>query len=358
MLLLRELGDRAGWFSRPGDDYDVAVSSRVRLARNLSVLPFPHEASEDERREVVDGVVEAVGKAAAESDNPSDAPFARLELADCGPHGPGVLVERNLVSPEFASGGEGTVILRNDQESAVTVNDVDHLRIISFKPGRGVAEAYHEADELDRSLERLLPYAVSIDLGYLTTELKNLGTGLRASVMLHLPGLARKRELQQAFRALPETGISVRGFRSRENGSLGDMFQISNQITLGVSEEEILAKLEGATQQLVHYERHARDELVRQPSVEDRVYRAYGTLAYARRMSDLEGIEELSWLRFGVAMGIINAVELADATSLFFLSQRSHVTVAAKESDIPADEGSLDEWRAWIIRRGLDSDGN
>jgi protein arginine kinase len=353
MLSLRELDDRAGWFSRPGEDYDVAVSSRVRLARNLSVLPFPHQASEDERQEVVQGVVEAVAKSATKAGQR----FARVDLGQCDRHERGKLVERNLVSHEVAAAAAGTVVVRDDQELAVSINDIDHLRVISFKPGRSVVETYREAESLDGELESLLPYAVSLDLGYLTTELTNLGTGLRASVMLHLPGLARKRSLQRAFRGLAETGIAVRGFRNRENGSLGDMFQIANQVTLGVSEEEILAKLEGATQQLVHYERQARNELVRQPSVEDRVYRAYGLLAYARRMSDLEAIEELSWLRFGVAMGIINAVELADATSLFFLTQKSHVTVAAEKPGRDSTEGALDDWRAWIIRRGLGSDG-
>jgi protein arginine kinase len=349
MLSYRELAERPAWVSRPGEDYDVVISSRVRLARNLSVLPFPPQLSDDERGEVIEAVAEAVSK------TESGYEFARIDLRSSASHEVGVLVERNLISAQH----RGTVLVRKDQEITIPVNDTDHVRVVAFKPGRSVSETYRAAESVDIQLESLLPYAVSLDLGYLTTELTNVGTGLRASVMVHLFGLSRLRRLKRSFRGLDETGITVRGFKSRDNGSLGDMFQIANQVTIGVSEEEILAKLEGATQQLVHYERQAREELARQSSVEDRVYRAYGLLTYARRVTAVEAIEELSWLRFGVAVGIINEVDLADATPLFFLSQESHVNAAAsKHRGAGQGAGKLDEWRAWIIRQGLGSGDN
>jgi protein arginine kinase len=251
----------------------------------------------------------------------------------------------------------GPLYLRDDERLAVQVNNVDHLRIVGLRGGLSVSKALEDADELDDGLEDEYPFSVSLEWGYLTARLDDLGTGLRVSTMVHLPALKRMGLLAEALGSAWKEGFSVRGFALDGSESLGDVYQVASRQTLGVGEEELVEKLERATMQLVHYERHVRDSLIdsRKGETEDAVYRAMGILSYSRCLTRTEAFRLLSWLRLGVALGMAREITLAQATSLFFLTQRSHVAHSLRGNGIEDTQENEDEQRAVLLRQYLES---
>jgi protein arginine kinase len=334
------------WFSDQGPEQDVVMSSRVRLARNVVGYAFPGFMRPRERAELEAAVAEYFAD--------RDEEFQSFDTGE--DRFRDLLVERNFfpAEPELEA---GPLYLRNDERLAVQVNNTDHLRIVSYRGGLDLRAALEEADEIDDSLEDEFPVSVSLEWGYLTARLDDLGTGLRASTMLHLPGLRRMGLLDEALGSVWKEGFSVRGFALEGTESLGDVYQIASRQTLGIAEEELVEKLERATMQLVDYERRVRESLSdsRRGETEDAVYRALGILAYSRCLTRTEAFRLLSWLRLGVALGMAQEITLAQATSLFFLTQRSHVVHSLKGYGIDDSQENEDEQRAVLLRRYLES---
>jgi protein arginine kinase len=309
------------WFSRVGEQGDVVVSSRVRIARNLSEHRFPGFMSAEEEQEVQRVIVDAFRRLPAAGD------FAILFLDDLKPLDRRVLLERNIITQEFSLARGKAIAVGKDTGVTAMINEEDHLRVSCIREGLALAEAFTEVDRLDSLLEESLGYAISMEWGFLNPSLENVGTGLRASLMLHLPALVMTGLIDKAMKAINEVGLAVKGFFNDGETSLGDMYQISNQATLGLGEKEIIDTLVNIVTPLVHYERKAREELRERQRVdlEDRVCRALGILSHCRSISSREAMDHLSSLRLGASLGLIEGLTLDTVTMLFFLSQKHHV---------------------------------
>ncbi len=339
-----------GWFLHPGPDFDVVISSRIRLSRNLSRNVFPGRMTDDDEREVESAVADAFSRL------PEKHAFSLIPVDNLTPDQRKLLLERNILPAERAEGKGSDLFLREDQQVFCTVNSVDHLRIAGLFPGLSLEQAWTEVDTLDSLLEESLEYAVSFDLGYLSSEVSNAGTGMRASAMLHLPALMATGLIDNAVKAIGQVGFSVKSFFGDGTRSLGGMYLVSNQITIGMKEKEILEKLEGIIQQLVHYERKAKEEMMdmRPVAVEDPIWRAYGILRYCRSINAREAIELLSALRLGVALGVIRDVPLETVTALLFLTQKAHVRFFMGAESKDADEEAINAARAGLVQKLLE----
>lgn len=317
-----------GWYSGSETSQDVVVSSRVRLSRNLADFYFPQKMNVGQKRNVFNRVSQRIYALSLRDD------FYALQMEKTEEESKKILLEKNLITKEMEQNSGTGVFLSEDETLSILINDVDHLRLIGMQAGLCLTEVYKLVSVLDMELERDLEYAVSLELGYLSPEIFNTGTGMRASVMVHLPGLARNDLIEDAFAHLPETGFNVKGFRTKREGSLGEMYQISNKYTLGHSEEEILKKLDSCVAQLVHYEKAARDELLdsKQSMLEDAIGRALGTLKFSRLIEYKEAVSLLSSIRLGVSLGLVRNIGLSEITALFFLLQDNHILKQAKRT--------------------------
>ncbi len=339
-----------GWFSESGVSDDVVVSSRVRIARNLADFPFPGVMSVDDEKEVEKRVV-GIFKRIKHGDR-----FRIIRLKELNPIERRILLERNFITQEFLLAKDKTAIINDEETLSVMINEEDHLRIASIRAGLNLKGAYEEVNALDNELEMYLHYSVSMEWGYLNSSLNNIGTAMRGSVMFHLPALAMTSLLDRVLKSVNQVGISVKGFFGDDEGSLGDMYQFSNQVTLGISEEEILEKLEGVAYQLVNYERKAREELLdrKRIDIEDKILRAYGILNYCKLISVKEAVELLTLIRLGVCLNIIKGVKLQTVNRLLFLSQKSSVQRILNETfGEDFDSHQVDYMRAKIIRETL-----
>lgn len=347
MIRFDGVADTDGWFQQPGPDYDVVVASRVRLSRNLTGHTFPHISQLDEEQEVRGKVLSAFESIGFESALIGDLP--KLERR--------MLLERNYISREFALHAHKACVLSPDRSASGMVNEHDHIRLAVIHGGRNIARCWELVDDIDSQLEKYLDYAVSLEWGYLTAEVMNAGTGMRSSVMLHLPALVETGHIEKAMKAVVQVGMTVKGFFGDDEDSLGQMYQISNQLTFGFSENDLVEKLDAITQQLVHYERKARGEFYERArlDVEDRVLRAFGNLKYCRKLSARDAVEYLSSIRLGISLGILSA-PLERVTALLFLSQKAHVQHIVDEKDGSADMKSIEAARALMIREALMSD--
>ncbi len=296
------------WMDAEGPEADIVLSSRVRVARNLAGIPFPHlldaQKSED--------VIHAVRLALVNKEEPEL--LGGLEISGLGELSPldrQLLVDKHLISPDLLKNFQSkAVVLREDEVVSIMVNEEDHLRIQCLLPGLQLKEAWDIINRVDDDLEKTLDYAFSEKLGYLTSCPTNVGTGMRASVMLHLPGLKITKHLGGVLGTIVKLGMTVRGLYGEGTEAVGDLFQVSNQITLGQSEEEIINNLESITRQILTQEHAARNALYndRREVIEDRIYRAYGALRYARVLTSEEAMRLFSDLRLGLELKMISAV--------------------------------------------------
>lgn len=296
------------WMEGSGPQGDIVLTSRVRLARNLKGVPFPHLLREEQKREVVQRVFQAASAPAVTK------VFGAMEifyLDELTPLQKQILVEKHLISPTLAESQGGAVILNADETVSIMVNEEDHLRIQILMPAFQLEETWKAADRLDDALEQQLDFAFHEEKGYLTACPTNLGTGLRASVMIHLPALVLTNQAGKILGSLSQIGVAVRGFYGEGSEAQGNLYQISNQITLGLTEEEIVNNLSLVVQQLIDQERAARERLKEEfyHQIDDKVNRAYGLLAHARSMSSEEALRLLSDLRLGIDLGMITGVE-------------------------------------------------
>lgn len=342
------------WMDGNGPDGDIVLASRIRLARNLEQAPFPAQATPVQLAEVVqvmEDVLPAIQEASGEAYHFCDLrEWSGVERA--------VLMEKHLISPQLAEQGAGRALLLNDATTiSVMVNEEDHLRIQSMQAGLQLAAALTAAGQMDDAIEAAAPFAFDEHWGYLTACPTNVGTGLRASVMLHLPALVLTRQVPRVVNAVTQLGLTVRGLYGEGSEAAGNIFQISNQLTLGYSEEEIVENLTGVVKQVVEHERNARQRLLKQRAnhLADRVWRAYGILAYARSMNGQEALAQLSEVRLGIDCGLIEGVspsvfnELIVATRPYFLQHRAGEEALTREA--------RDMCRASYIRERIKQEG-
>ena len=338
------------WAEGTGPEADIVISSRVRLARNIAKYPFPHFLPEEMAAQLVQdvggaltakGFIEAFGN------------IEIIKLSQIGPLERQVLVDKHLVSPQLVQDPVHRVVALNDDESlSIMINEEDHLRIQSLLSGLQLQEAWMAANKADDLLEKHLDFSYCEKRGYLTACPTNIGTGLRASVMMHLPALVMTTQINQLLQAITQLGLTARGFYGEGTESQGNFFQISNQITLGRTEEEILNNLQDVANQIIAQERSAREALLRdhQAYIEDRVARSLGILKFARVLTSREELKLLSDVRLGVDLGIVKGItgktlnELLILTRPAFLNKKAGRDMTARERDMG---------RAAIIRETL-----
>jgi protein arginine kinase len=347
MDLGKFLSEAAEFCKRSGPQDRIVMSSRVRLARNLKGYAFPGWAKKAERVKLLDAVrpaVEALPQMAAGFSESMD----NLSALDKK-----LLVERHLISREHEAKNAGSGVVLNREESlCVMINEEDHLRMQALRPGLQLREAWAAIDEVDSALERSLPYASSAELGYLTACPTNVGTGIRVSAMLHLPALVLGEQINPIIQAVNKLGLAVRGLYGEGTEALGNVFQVSNQMTLGETELEILEKLNKVVAQMIEHEQNARDTLLeRKPKmVFNHIGRAYGILANAHSISSKETMNLLSLMRLGVDLGMFPGVDRALVDELFVVTQPAHLQKAFSEK-LTAEERDL--LRADMLRNRL-----
>ena len=329
------------------DSSPVVISSRVRLARNLEEFPFPHVLSPEGAAQVEQKVSEVLTDMRIKEEQ-----LHYISLTELNDIERQVLIEKHLISPSLGgSTGARGVALADDHRYAVMVNEEDHIRVQVLLPGNQLLETQRLATELDDAIEAKLDFAYRENLGYLTSCPTNVGTGLRASVMVHLPGLVMMKQVQQVLGALASLGIAVRGLYGEGSQAVGHIFQVSNQITLGKSEEDILTHLQAMTGQIIEHELQARELLKRQMplQLEDWVWRARGTLQNARIISSEDAMHLLSHDRLGSDMGLLPKIN--DGFATLIVDTRPGCLQYILDREL--DPSKRDEERARLIRGAM-----
>lgn len=336
------------WQDGSGPESDIVISSRVRLARNVAGFLFFAHAGSDQRMEVYDLIRTRITTTAL-NDN-----FWFLSLEELSEMERTLLTERHLISTQLAQGaGARGVAVSHDEKLALMINEEDHLRIQALSSGLQLYETYKTISGIDDILEENMEYSFSSDYGYLTACPTNVGTGIRVSVMLHLPALKMTGQMEKVLRAARDLQLAVRGLYGEGSEPIGDFFQISNQITLGKSEEHIIEELiEFAVQPIIEYERRARRMLMagHLPVLEDKIYRALGILTHARIISSDESLYLLSYLRLGIYLGLVKHIDLKTTNKLFLFTQPAHLQTLCKKT---LGTNDRDESRANLIRKYL-----
>ncbi len=332
------------WYQKTGADGDVVISTRVRLARDLAHLPFPARMTDEQRKDMISQVFGAF---------PDDqtCAFERRRMTACSQRELLAMVERHLISPEFAREPSGEALLVSPDESvSIMVGEEDHLRIQVMRSGFDLDSAWQEATCWDDYLDSRLHFAFDERLGYLTQCPTNLGTGMRASVMLHLPALQEKGIVQQLATTVSKLGLTIRGLYGEGSKPEGALYQLSNQVTLGITEQEAIENLRSIVMQIVREERTCREQLRENPAFEDRVFRAWGILKYARLLTGNEFMALISQVRMGVALGMIESLSLDALDSLLIEAQAGALMEAAGEDLEPLQR---DMCRARLVRSRL-----
>lgn len=335
------------WLSEAGPENDVVISSRVRFARNIEDVPFPGRMKPQDAELVVETVRWALGEAGYLNQGQF---FEDGMLSE--PQGQ-YFVERHLVSPDIlvAKNRKG-LFVSSDERLSVMINEEDHIRFQSLVAGLDFATAFRLASSLDEKLESQLVYAYSEGFGFLTACPTNLGTGMRASVFFHLPGLVLTREIEKVLRGAYAVGLLVRGIYGEGSDTKGNLFQVSNQRTLGQSEAEIIEVLMNVCRQIIDYERKAREYLMHnlRVEIEDKVFRSLGILRGARIISTDEATNLLTTVRLGIVLGIINELKVSEVSQLLVLIRPANLQVILGEK---LEAAERDERRATFIRQKL-----
>jgi protein arginine kinase len=352
---LQELAKSSGeWLRGSGPQSDIVISSRIRLARNLADFPFIARATDSDRDEIGRILRERIQK--LHTAGRFEGQLIYVDVRALEEVDRKFLVERQLISREHAEaeGARGVVIDPREQVS-VMINEEDHLRIQVMKSGLDLFAAWEQINELDDLIEARVTYAYNDRFGYLTACPTNVGTGIRVSVMLHLPALVITRQIDKVFRSLQKISLAVRGLYGEGSQATGDFYQVSNQVTLGLSEDELIKKVADVVPVLIDYERQARDFLIResQETLHDRVSRAYGILRTAQTISSEETMLLLSSVRMGVNLGLINDLEIPTVNQLFIHTQPAHLQ---KLAGMELDTSDRNIERAAYLRRHLNGD--
>ena len=328
------------WLDDNAPDCDVVVSTRVRLARNLADVPFPSCISnEDDIEHVHDGARRSLLVSPQ---------FTYTRLKDMSEIARRALIERHIISSELSRKQTGGLITNTDESISVMIMEEDHYRLQSLSSGLSLGKAYAEADRLDNMLAAGVDYAFDEELGFLTSCLTNVGTGLRASLMLHLPALTAAKGISRITPMIGKVGMTVRGAFGEGSMAQGAFYQISNQITLGVTENEILSRLTATAGKVIDFERSTRREMHKNlgVSLEDRIWRAMGVLLNARRMSAGEAQRLISDVAFGVSLGIFKGIS---SSELYRLMMDTRPSVIAEKYGQKSPQ-NRDVLRANILR--------
>lgn len=308
------------WYLQNGKDSDVVISSRVRLARNLDDIPFPTKFSKEQAEEVLEKMKEVTPSLGY------GLKFIRLE--DLDDITKVSLVEKHVISPEFAADKEkkGAIIVNDEENICMMINEEDHIRMQVFCSGLDLENLKNLAIEIDEKLDNCLHYACHPKYGYLTACPTNVGTAMRASVMVHLPALTMTGNITKILNVVNGFGMNIRGIYGEGTQSQGDIYQISNNQTLGLSENDIIKNLNLITEKVIEQERMARKYLAKNSiDLEDRVYRAYGTLAYATKLSSDECKKLLSYVKLGTDLGIIKELTDSKVSKLYLYNQPANL---------------------------------
>lgn len=300
------------WYKNKGNEGDIVLSARVRLARNIAEYPFPARLDDAQKRDIGNIVKDIL-----DSDNSFELSF--IDMSALSSAETVSLAEKHLISPEFACDTLGrTLLLSEDEDVSIMICEEDHIRIQTVYPGLSLEEAFETALKIDNILEKKLSYAFDENLGYLTQCPTNIGTALRASVMLHLPALSKKGAMQRLSTTVAKLGLTLRGSYGEGSEVSGDIYQLSNQVTLGISEEAAIKNLNSIAIQIIAQEKQARDILVKDEDYLDRIYRAYGILKSAYKLTSKELMNLISYVRVGVSEGILEipAEKLREMTVL------------------------------------------
>lgn len=329
--------------------HEVVLSSRVRLARNLKELPFPSLATDQQTEEVFQRVRKVI-------DGQRDyfKGYRLVDLSVLSRLERQLLVEKHIISPQLVKDLRNShLLLKKDETVSVMINEEDHLRVQCLLPGLQLGKAWEQADGIDDVLEEGLDLAFDDGLGYLTSCPTNLGTGLRASLMMHLPGLVITNQINRILSALYQVGLVVRGLYGEGTEVAGNMFQVSNQLTLGHSEKEIMQNLHGVVRQLLDQEENARQALLNdtREKIDDRVNRALGILSNARLISRKEAMELLSDLRLGVDLRLVEGVDREVLDRLLLVISTPYLQKEAGEKEMGSPE--IDLLRASLVREML-----
>ncbi len=325
----------------------IVISSRVRLARNVADQPFRRSLEREQQETLTQSLLHTCAKVLKPEDH------IHLQLDAISDIQRKALVERFMVSPELAASRRSeAVIIADDEHCSAMINEEDHMRLQVLKSGLDLGAALQEAQNVDRQLETYINWAYSSTFGYMTSCPTNTGTGLRASVMLHLPALAETKELRNALRAIGKLHLAVRGLHGEGSEATGHFYQISNQRTLGSSEEDIVERLEYVIRDLVEYEQLARESLLDKKRIEfeDKAFRAWGILTHARRLTNHELIEHMSWVRLGAATGILPIRDWSVLDRIFIRTQSAHLQLQHQDADNGNERKKL---RAELVRTWL-----
>lgn len=329
------------WYLGEGEQNDVVLSTRIRLARNLEDYPFPARLDTKTRVHVNEIVRDAI---------PKSEGLHYIEMKTLTQAQIVSLAEKHVISPEFASSADGRALLLSDSENiSIMLNEEDHIRLQVMTPGLALSQAYEIADRLDNEINEKVRFAFDERLGYLTQCPTNIGTGMRASVMLHLPALTATRRMGTLASTVSKLGLTIRGAYGEGSAPMGDLYQLSNQVTLGISEKAAIENLKTIVLQLAAQERAARAELVKTVESEDAIYRAYGLLKSARLLDTKEFMELISKVRLGAVGGVLDVDrkvidELMVSLQPASINAQVGKTLTARERDME---------RAKIVRERL-----
>lgn len=331
------------------DKNNMILTSRVRLARNLANIPYPHMLNSEQTVKVINEVASSI----TDSNSAIAGDFKVVRLKDMDQLNRLSMFENHIISSDLVNNYErGAVVLNKEKNVSVMINEEDHIRLQVIYPGFKIKEAYDYANKLDDLMEEKLSYAYDGKLGYLTSCPTNVGTGIRASVMMHLPALTITKNINNIVNTVTQVGMTIRGIYGEGSNVMGNMYQVSNQVTLGLSEEEIINNLTAVTKKIIDQEEKARELLYQKQrdELEDDIYRSLGILKYARVISTSEALNLLSRVRMGIEMGIIKDIEINKINSLLISIQPATLQLI---TGIGAGTGQRDKLRAKILREEL-----
>ncbi len=337
----------SSWLTAEGDEAAIVMSSRVRLARNIRGFTFPPFADAETRDKVVHFAQAAIDKS---KELEKGNFFTAEEVNDFNR---AFLIERHLISPEFMRDHDaGALYVSPDEKIAIMINEEDHIRIQAISSGLSLMDTLSRAMKIDDDLANSLEFDYDTDFGFLTSCPTNVGTGLRASILIHLAGLVLTKEIDSVIDHINKLGLVVRGFYGEGTDVWGNLFQISNQTTLGRSEMDITESLEKITRQIIEFENKSRDRLLSEArdEIADKIWRAYGILRHARVLTSEEVMNLLSAVRLGVALGILDKVSIGVVNKLLILSQPAHLQ---KYMGVELSPGDRDVARAKLVRDTL-----
>lgn len=337
------------WYIDKGPDSDVVLSSRIRIARNLCNYPFPHKLDEITSAKVSQEITQALVSYGKSINNE----FIQVRMNELSNEDKLSLVEKHLISEDLTRGGIiRKAMIQKDESVSVMINEEDHIRIQTMEAGLNLEKAYGKANDIAIYLEQTLPIGYNEKVGFTTACPTNTGTGLRASVMMHLPALVLAGKISIVMENIQKMGYSVRGYYGENSNSLGNIYQISNQITLGLNEEELISDIKKLIQQIMEQEHVIRKQLYdKNPLfVEDKVYRSLGILKNARMLTTDETVKMISDVRFGVALGILNGINEKSFNKIMASIGPASVQKAAGRIMEPTER---DRVRALVVRDEL-----